>query len=152
MDIREAIENDAAQIAELLDQMGYALSREHVAGALVQAKLPPGTVLVAEQGDRCLGFAAYQIVYFIEDAAPRCRLTAIGVDDSARETGVGRKLLAEVEERAARVGCTAVEATSSSRRKAAHRFYPALGYVDGTTEKVFYVKPLNGFLPGPRIE
>jgi hypothetical protein len=29
---------------------------------------------------------------------------------------------------------------------------PALGYVDGTIEKDFYVKPLNGFLPGPRIE
>jgi len=119
----------------------------------VRYRMPiaPSAVLVAEKDGRCLGFAAFQIVYFIEDAAPRCRLTAIGVDELARETGVAGAPLAEVEERATRVGCTAVEVTSSSRRRAAHRFYPALGYVDGTTEKVFYIKPLNGVMPGPRI-
>lgn len=91
MDIREANENDAARIAELLDQIGYPGSTtEEVARAVSHANLPPGRVLVAEKDGRCLGFAAYQIVYFIEDAAPRCRLTAIGVDELARETGVGR--------------------------------------------------------------
>ncbi len=57
------------------------------------------------------------------------RLVALVVDDRHRGRGVGRALMAGVEERARRLGCILLEVTSSAHRAASHRFYLGLGYV-----------------------
>ncbi len=142
--IRSAEGSDADGLRVLLDQLGYPATRERVVANL-KCACDRGDVLVAIEGDELLGFASYQFVYFFEDGAPRCRLTAIAVRDTARMMGVGRRLLREVERLAHDAGCTAVEASSSRRpeRGAAHRFYPALGFVDAHREGVFFTKNLR---------
>lgn len=142
--VRDAVSGDLDRLTDLLDQLGYPADLEEVRARLDAACDSRGGVLVATDGDTCVGFAAYQVVYFFEDGAPRCRVTAIAVDHAARGLGVGRALLAEVETRASRCGCITLEATSGHRpeRAAAHRFYPALGFSDGGRRSAYYVKAL----------
>jgi GNAT superfamily N-acetyltransferase len=56
------------------------------------------------------------------DAAP--------VAEHAHGRGVGRVLVAHVEERARREGCVQLELSSSDRREDAHAFYRRLGFDD----------------------
>ena len=57
-----------------------------------------------------------------------CRLTALVVAERVRGQGVGRQLVAEVEDYARNTGCVRVEVTSNAKRAKAHDFYQALGY------------------------
>ena len=58
-----------------------------------------------------------------------CRLSALVVGEQSRRAGIGRKLVAAVEERARAAGCRYLEVTSGERpeREAAHAFYEAIG-------------------------
>jgi N-acetylglutamate synthase-like GNAT family acetyltransferase len=148
--IRRASGADAERLTQLLDELGYPSATDLVAHALEEAMVK-GAVIVAENDNHeVVAFASYQFVYFFEDAAPRCRVTAIVVDEMARKSHAGRELLHEIERLAQAAGCTAVEATSARRRdrEPAHLFYSALGYVDGSVDSTFFVKRL----PAPRSE
>jgi GNAT superfamily N-acetyltransferase len=141
--VRDATPEDNGPIAHLLGLLGYPTPERDV-GARLRSAGEAGGVVVAEDDGGCVGLAAYQLVYHFETGAPRCRLTALVVDADQRTKGAGRALVAEVESRAAAAGCTSAELTSSRppRRDAAHRFYPAIGFVDAGERSVFYVKDL----------
>jgi GNAT superfamily N-acetyltransferase len=71
---------------------------------------------------RCVGVAGWRLVVNTH------RLRMLYVDDlvtdpAARSTGVGRALLAHMEERARELGCAALELDSATHRRDAHRFY-----------------------------
>jgi ribosomal protein S18 acetylase RimI-like enzyme len=143
--IRPASMADSAPLLALLGQLGYPSTPGRLGVQLASASGDHGAVLVAADGDAVSGFASYQIVYFFEDGAPRCRLTAIAVDEAARQRGVGHQLVAEVERRARAAACTELEVVSAHRpeRAAAHAFYPALGFVDASRGCGFYTKVLS---------
>lgn len=70
----------------------------------------------------CVGAAGWRIV------ANTSMVRMLFVDDlvtaaSARSTGVGRALLAHLEERGRDAGCTALTLESGTQRSDAHRFY-----------------------------
>ena len=136
---------DAEPLLVLLGQLGYPSTPSRLVGQLASASGDHGGVLVAAEGDSVSGFASYQIVFFFEDGAPRCRPTAIAVEAAARQTGVGQRLVAEVERRARAAACTELEVVSAHRpeRAAAHAFYPALGFVDARHECGLYTKVLS---------
>ncbi len=143
--VRSASARDAGRLGSLLDELGYPSTSERLVGALAGAQTDMGDVVVAEEDDGdIIGFASYQLVYFFEDAAPRCRLTAIVVDRAAWRTGAGNLLLREIERIAVQAACTAIEATSrrSAERSAAHSFYQDVGFVDEAT-CVFFTKRLR---------
>jgi GNAT superfamily N-acetyltransferase len=144
-EIRLASTADSGPLLDLLDQLGYPSTPRRLVAQLASASGGGGAVLVAVDGDSVSGFASYQIVYFFEDGAPRCRLTAIAVDEAMRRTGVGQRLVAEVERRARAAACTELEVMSAHRpeRAAAHAFYPASGFVDGSRDCGFYTKVLR---------
>jgi GNAT superfamily N-acetyltransferase len=144
-EIRPASTADAPSLLALLDQLGYPSTPHRLVTQLATAAGDRGEVLVAADGESVSGFASYQIVYFFEDGAPRCRLTAIAVDEGVRHTGVGQRLVAEVERRARAAACTELEVMTAHRpeRAAAHAFYPALGFVDASRECGFYTKILS---------
>jgi GNAT superfamily N-acetyltransferase len=107
---------------------------------------PDGGVIVVEGRHGSLaGFASYRSVYFFEDGAPRCRITALTVDEGARRSGVAGVLLEEVERRARSHGCTEIEVASARRpeRDAAHHLYPAAGFEDATSTVGFYSRRLH---------
>jgi GNAT superfamily N-acetyltransferase len=55
-------------------------------------------------------------------------VSALVVDERHRHGGVGRSLLAAVENEARRRGCALVFLTTAERRKDAHAFYRRLGW------------------------
>ncbi|MGF1431467.1 GNAT family N-acetyltransferase [Kitasatospora sp. LaBMicrA B282] len=72
---------------------------------------------------RCLGVAAHRVL-----ATSRGRLLVLEdlvTEPDARSTGVGARLLAELEERARRAGCVRIELDSGVSNHGAHRFYHA---------------------------
>ncbi len=143
---RDATSDDVGELARLLGQLGYPRPTETVSAALQQATGNRGGVLVTDAPSGGLrAFVSYQVVYFFEDGAPRCRITALAVDETARRTGLGRELLAEVERRARASGCTEIEVSSSLRagREAAHGFYPAVGFSPAAGTSVFYSRRLG---------
>jgi GNAT superfamily N-acetyltransferase len=129
MQVRRAQEGDAEALAALLAALGYP-----VAPAELPARLDRfvtrgnGQVLVAEDGGAVLAFAAVELTYPIHHPDPVCHLTAFAVASSARRRGVGRVLLAAVEDLARDAGCGHLVVTSAEHRADAHAFYPATGW------------------------
>jgi GNAT superfamily N-acetyltransferase len=71
------------------------------------------------------------------------RIVALVVDDSRRGAGIGRGLVAAAETEALRMGCDAMEVTSSRHRTGAHAFYRALGYQDKCDRKARFMRDLS---------
>jgi GNAT superfamily N-acetyltransferase len=125
--VREATPVDASATAELLGQLGYAMSTAEAGERLGRRD---NRVLLAESEGRAVGLLAYTVHRPIEHARPVARVTAMIVRDLARRRGVGRHLMERAATLAEAEGCEGIELTSAIRpeRADAHRFYEALGY------------------------
>jgi GNAT superfamily N-acetyltransferase len=129
--IREARADDAAQIAGLLGELGYPTTTEQFAERFARLDAEPAVWLfVAAAGDRLVGLAGLRVLNLVERDEPVGRLIALVVGEHARRMGVGRALVAHVEERARREGCVQLDLSSSDRREDAHAFYRRLGFAD----------------------
>ena len=131
--VRQAGTGDAGDVAGLLDALGYPCSRDEAAEriALVQADRRQ-VLLLAESGGRIEGLVALETLYSIAHGNELARITALVVAPGCERRGVGRRLLREVEQRARQTGIARIEVTSNARRDAAHAFYRACGYADGS--------------------
>ena len=125
--VREATEDDAAAVAELLDQLGYPMSVEEARSRLGR---DGDRVLLAESTGDAVGLLALAVQLPIARARPLARITAMVVRDSKRRHGVGRRLMERAEALARAAGCEGIELTSAIRpeREDGHRFYESLGY------------------------
>jgi GNAT superfamily N-acetyltransferase len=99
-----------------------------------------GRILVAERDSRVVGLLTLHSTPSLH-RTPDGRITALVVDESARDGGVGGALVREAESICRSWGCGRMEVTSSIDRADAHRFYEMLGYRE--TRKRFR-KPLVG--------
>jgi GNAT superfamily N-acetyltransferase len=128
--IRGAGRDDAADLAALLDRLGYPTDPDTVIERLGQLEATGlDQVLVAEAAGQVVGVASVHITpALLHRAGPVARITAMVVDEMRSRQGVGRRLVAAVEELARAVGCASVEVSSNTRRADAHAFYAALGY------------------------
>lgn len=141
MSVREARPADAAQVAELLTELGSP----GVDAAEAEARLARGeeTVYVDDVAGRLGGFVAVKTELYFGHARPAAHVTALVTRAEARRSGVGRRLMDAAVAFARDRACTGVELTSglSERRDAAHRFYPALGF---RVTSYRYWLPLDG--------
>lgn len=64
-------------------------------------------------------------------------ILAIVVDENKRGYGIGRALLAAVENWAKETGAAGVRLVSGFNREEAHKFYLACGYIDRKNQKNF---------------
>jgi GNAT superfamily N-acetyltransferase len=128
--LREARPEDAPALAVLLAELGYPNSVESLQARLrAFAADPSSFVLIAVKADRVLGLASASVLPLLHEDGSWCRLSALVVGEGSRRAGIGRELVAEVEERARAAGCRYLEVTSGEgpERAAAHAFYEALG-------------------------
>jgi RimJ/RimL family protein N-acetyltransferase len=129
--IRVARMTDAAALAELLTDLGYPHDQDDARARLrLWAGDPQGSLLVAEDEERVVGFVAVHAVPFVERAGHFARVTGLSVRPESQGSGIGRRLLHATEEWATAHGCSAVEITSRRTRTGAHAFYRHLGYED----------------------
>ena len=127
--IRDATSADTAVLAGLLGELGYATSPAELPGRMEMFKVEGnGRVLVAVVDDAVRAFAAVEITFPIHQQRPVAHLTAFAVSPVVRRQGVGRALLAAVEQLAADEGCGQVVVTSAEHRADAHAFYPSAGW------------------------
>jgi ribosomal-protein-alanine N-acetyltransferase len=81
-------------------------------------------VLVARGGDRLLGFAVMEFSF----ASRSAHLVLLAVDPEERRQGIGRALLAWLDEIARRGGIEVLRLEVRARSADARRFYRALGW------------------------
>lgn len=129
--IREATDQDAEQIAGLLQALGYpntlAFARQKIAALSQHAG---DVVLVAEASGRVIGVAHLHVAELFHEAGMIGRIMALVVTDRARRSGVGRRLMRSLEKLARNAGCVKMEVTSGAHREGAHSFYESLGYFE----------------------
>ena len=141
---------DAPRLAVLLGQLGYPAEAAEVDRRLDYWLGDPAGVLLGAAADgELIGVAALHVGPILEVTGKFGRLVALVVDDGHRGRGVGRALVAGIEERARELGCILVEVTSSAHREASHRFYAGLGYVDSQARSKRFTKflPDGGWTP-----
>lgn len=140
--IRLATLEDAPRLAPLSGQLGYPSTPDQVSARLASIlSNREHVVFVAEQdGGQISGWADVFIMRTV-GADARAEVAGLVVDEGCRSQGIGRLLMARVEEWARERGCAAVSLRSNVIRERAHLFYERLGYQLVKTQKSFR-KPL----------
>ncbi|MFL5756083.1 MAG: GNAT family N-acetyltransferase [Chloroflexota bacterium] len=126
--IRPATAADAERIAALFTDEGYPAGATDIATRLDRFSASDSRVLVADNDGDLLGFIAFHIVPRFEHDAPFVRIVALVVDAGARERGIGRLLMTEVEHAGRESGAAFVEVTAGHHRPEARQLYETLGY------------------------
>lgn len=127
--IRDGIVEDAAMIAQLLDELGYPSAPEGVRQRLARLLPRDDTrIFVAERGAQVLGVLGLHRMPVLTEVNDIAMIIALVVADEARRTGVGRTLLERAEDEARLWRCGRIMVTSAERRGEAHAFYERMGY------------------------
>jgi N-acetylglutamate synthase-like GNAT family acetyltransferase len=126
--VRRAAAADAAAIAVLLAELGYATAVAEVERRLAALQTGRSAVLVAEHAGEVAGVLTLSMVPVLHEPGDWCRVTALVVADAARRRGLARALVSEAEAIARSHGCGRIEVTSALRRDGAHDFYRGMGF------------------------
>jgi GNAT superfamily N-acetyltransferase len=131
--VRPAAAGDAEAIAGLFTDEGYPAGTSDIVERLERFDSPYSRVVVADLGGEVLGFLAVHVIPRFEHDDRIVRIVALVVDPSARERGVGHRLMAEAERIGDEVGAAFVEVTAGHHRPEARRLYESLGYDSSVT-------------------
>lgn len=136
--IREVAVDDAAAVAELCGQLGYATSTDEVKNR-IEEMLPlhkDHLALAACAGDEVVGWIEAEITRHLQ-SAPHVLITGLVVKEGTRSLGVGKRLCEEVEQWSRQKGISIIRVTSRMTRERAHRFYRREGFTQTKTSAVF---------------
>jgi len=134
LEIREARDNDAEAIVELIADLGHSMTVEDVRDRIQTLPRPGYPQLVATIDKRVVGLCGTHIMMVIYRPRPVGRITILEVARDRRGRGIGRALVAEAEKRLRAAGCGMIEVTSNQRLVEAHGFYLHLGF-DHTSKR-----------------
>ena len=145
--IRKANLEDGAQVAALLEELGYPNKPAFIRLKIeVLDKGDKDTVLVSEMEGKILGVAHLHTAEMLHEAGHIGRIMAIGVKNEHQRSGIGRALMASLEIVAQEAGCARLEITSDVHHDGAHEFYKSLGYGE---ESKRFLKRLVQKQPSP---
>jgi len=137
--IRVAREDDLDRILELYRQLAITTSpselshdssKDDYRRVFAEIRAFPGyELLVAEDRGEVVGTLVLLIVPNLSHRGlPWALVENVVVDERYRRCGVGRQLMDYATRRAREAGCYRIGLSSDKRRRAAHRFYRALGF------------------------
>lgn len=142
--IRQAQEQDCAEIANLAGQLGYPASSE-VMRLRLQRLLTSSSDVVfvarADPGSELIGWIQGSLTQYLESDY-RVEIAGLIVDERFRRNGIGRCLVTRVEEWAAERGAVQASVRCRTTRPEARLFYESLGYTPVKTQVAFR-KPLS---------
>jgi N-acetylglutamate synthase-like GNAT family acetyltransferase len=139
--LRKARVEDAADIARLAGELGYATAIEAMHKRLaVLATHPDHCITVAERDGHVLGWIAVEHRRTLE-SGERAEIVGLVVDARCRSGGIGRLLVQAAEQWAQQLGFDTLCVRSNVLRDASHPFYERMGYVRHKTQH-YYVKTL----------
>lgn len=154
--VSPAESRDAAAIAALLGDLGrfYGATEseplDRRIGQINEAIFtspPTAYALLARDGDRVAGLAAYSFLWPAVGATRSLYLKELYVPDAYRRQGVGKLLMRAIFETAGTLGCSRVEWTTDAGNTAAQAFYAKLG-LPAYPSKIFYRVEGTGSGPG----
>ena len=136
--IRRAVLTDAAALAELTTQLGYAADPAALQRRLAQVRNDAHAeiLVAADADDRILGWTHVAGRTSLEDE-PFAELCGLIVAERARTRGIGAQLLDAAETWARRNGYPKLRVRSNVVRERAHRFYLREGYFEVKRQVVF---------------
>jgi len=136
-EIREALPQDYARIAELAGQLSYPSTPDEISKRLDgMRRSNEHAVFVAQLGGEIAGWLAV-FVYRVVEADARAEISGFVVDERYRSQRVGMHLLARAERWAREKGCRVIGLRSNVIRDRAHAFYERRGYQHVKTQKSF---------------
>lgn len=137
---------DVGTIAELAAEMDQfygateldplEIRQDQISAALFTDP-PAAWVLLARDGIKAVGFAAYSFLWPAIGLTRSLYLKELYVSQAARRAGVGKMLMRGLFELAVKNSCSRVEWTTDQGNPDAQAFYAALD-VPVTTSKLFY--------------
>jgi GNAT superfamily N-acetyltransferase len=143
INIRAAINGDAACLAALSGVLGYPVSPDAMAQRLRRVLARPEDVIfVADVPPAGIIGWIHAAERDTLESDLRCEILGLVVDSTHRGRGVGRGLVAAVEQWAAARGLEEVAVRSNVTRVESHPFYEHLGYVRVKTSHA-YRKPIS---------
>jgi GNAT superfamily N-acetyltransferase len=129
LEIRVATDSDSEAIARLLDQLGYPANTAEIPTRLDRlSQADRAEVFLADRDGKVVGLATVHILSVLNRIRDVAWLTALVVDESARGTGVGRRLVESVEAFARQQGCERLSVTTHEDRADARAFYVRIGF------------------------
>lgn len=141
--IRECELKDIPYLTSLTKELGYDTTTEQMTERMSNImKLDNYWTLVAVAEDMVVGYIGLIKNYFWEQDGPYLRVQALVVNADYRKLGVGQQLIHAAEQLARKnnIKTIVLNCTNREERKAAHQFYPKLGFESKSTG---YVKQLN---------
>lgn len=136
--LRPALESDSGRLAELNEQLGYAVSAAVLAARLrrILASEPDLIRVAALPSGRIVGWIHAQLSQWLESEY-RAEIGGLVVDQAVRRQGVGRTLVAGVARWAADHGAVDLSVRCQVHRADAHAFYVAQGFTITKSQHVF---------------
>ena len=141
--IRPAVMDDAAALARLSGELGYATAVSTMCERLQTLQADARYCLrVAEHPVHgVVGWVSAQRGLTLE-SGDLYEITGLVVSASQRQQGIGKRLVEAAQAWADAQGATKMRVRSNIRRAESHPFYQSLGYVLDKTQHV-YSKPLH---------
>jgi GNAT superfamily N-acetyltransferase len=139
--VRRVTPEDAAAVAELCCQLGYAATVEEARDRITSlaALRASQAVFVACVGLEVVGWIDVALPFHLQ-TAPFALIGGLVVKDGLRGLRIGKRLCEEAEMWSRAQGVAVVRVTSRSSREAAHRFYRREGYAEVKLSRVFEKK------------
>ena len=143
--VREATIEDAPEIytlaRELAETVGDALPGEEAVRERLEELLeePRARVLVAEGEDGVVGVASLWIKPDLAHGDAVVEVPMLAVAEAHRREGVGRLLMDEVRDVAARNDSALIELVATRANVAARDFYRSLGFVEADVVSLEFV-------------
>lgn len=138
VDIRRATIDDSSALADLSTELGYPTSQIQSAnrlGVILDSK--EHAILVACLADgRVVGWVHVFLAFRVE-SDPFAEIGGFVVTKEFRRRGIGRCLLAAVEEWVVQSGITRLRIRSRSNRVDTHTFFERLGFSKSKQQHVF---------------
>jgi N-acetylglutamate synthase-like GNAT family acetyltransferase len=141
--IRTAEQKDIPDLGILFsDLSGHTVPEEDVLNRLRWVETSAIDKLYVYEEDRhVLGALAFRIRENIEERSRYGEISVLIIKEEARNSGIGRKLMAFAEKRAKDLNCKGTWLVSGfGREEEAHKFYKTLGY---TINGYRFVKPVE---------
>ena len=136
--IRNAREQDCAELARLASQLGYPASSDTTKLRLHRLlRSPNDMVFVAESADGSLVGWIHGVLSQLLESDYRVEIGGLIVDERFHRQGVGRDLVAKVESWAIERGVVQASVRCNTTRTGAHSFYESLGFDRAKTQIVF---------------
>lgn len=135
--VRLATLADAAAIARLSGQLGYASTTAETARRLTDLNgNGEHAVFVADSSGTPLGWIHVAMSHSLLADTP-AEIAGLVIEEHHRGWGIGRALMEHAEQWARNKGCRSVRLRSNVVRFRAHAFYEGLGYQVTKSQKVF---------------